>query len=539
MKKITFIVLFFSAILLTHNSNAQQEFQVTSLSHTESHSVDINYSLNGGLVSVSGSDQNGLSYIELQKLLINFGVEWSTSFFGADSMIDATAFTETPGRGLIIVAQVTESGVSTDPASDILILKTDEDGILQWSQLIDHYHSDKPRSVVSHPDSTIFIVSQSTTTLSPPFYNISLIRCDQLGNVIWSKSISNGDNEIPSKLILTSDDQLVLAGTQSSFAGGTSFFLSKIDTSGNYLWFNIYFTGVADTCYGLIQTNDGGYMLVGSGGLDGNDVVIIKTDQNGVLQLCHSYNLGFGSNRNIDKGIRIVNTSDGGYAISGETQIAGSALPFFFCIKTFQNLSVDWYNTYGFQKKNEFAALLQTPDNGFLMAGSRINPFTPKFRNLLVKTDSIGNTACLQTIVDLNDQVENPFPSTANPSTLNTVTSQIAYPLTVLVPVHSNDTACYLITAIESVTENTSFDIYPNPFSDMLTIELKDLNTSQSIEVRIADQLGRNQYSAVFTDVIKKSSVDLNLSSLSAGIYILNIYSADTPVQYKKIICYR
>ena len=48
-----------------------------------------------------------------------------------------------------------------------------------------------------------------------------------------------------------------------------------------------------DTCRSIIQTNDGGYLMVGTGGTNGQDIPIMKTDANGFLQFSRTCDLSF------------------------------------------------------------------------------------------------------------------------------------------------------------------------------------------------------------------------------------------------------
>lgn len=536
--KINSLFLYFSLFILFSGSIfAQEVFQITALTHTESKLVDMKFSLNGGTIALGQSIQTGTNYVELEKLFLNYSSQWSYSYYATDSVIRPAAITEAGDRGYIVAGQIIQAGTNADTASDILLFKTDENGQLIWSERIDHYYSDQPTSVLNSVNGSIYIASLATTTSLPPLYNISLIKCDSIGQTLWSKSIGGGGNKMPSSLILTSDDQLAMAGTSSNSSSGASFFLAKFDTSGNYSWFKTYVIGFEDTCHAVLQTNDGGYMLVGSGGLNGNDIILIKVDFNGTLQTARSYNLGFGSNKNIDKGIKVLNTSDGGYAIAGRSEQVASELPFFFIIKLSQNLVVEWYNTFGFQLKQDFASFLQTADHGYLISGSRRLIGMNGLRNVLVKTDSSGQTSCLQTIVDLTSQSESPFTSSVNPSSINTITSQTAFALSTSTPVYLSDTSCFVITNVADKLNSSPFRIYPNPFRNKINIYSPTIDLNRNLEILVLDQVGRSLFS---TDNLKSESgatIEINLPDIESGIYLLCVRQGGKIIQTKKIIC--
>jgi hypothetical protein len=70
-------------------------------------------------------------------------------------------------------------------------------------------------------------------------------------------------------------------------AAGVGFLLIKTDASGNMQWNQTYPGAIlTDAAYSVIQTNDGGYALTGntkSFGAGGYDIYFIKTDELGVV----------------------------------------------------------------------------------------------------------------------------------------------------------------------------------------------------------------------------------------------------------------
>ena len=77
---------------------------------------------------------------------------------------------------------------------------------------------------------------------------------------------------------------------------------------------------------------------------------------------------------------------------------------------------------------------------------------------------------------------------------------------------------------------------YPNPFNDVFTISFKPL-TSENIYITLYDLRGRIILNKKFTNPNTSFKQDLNLSSLTAGLYILNVRQGPANVS-KKIIKY-
>jgi hypothetical protein len=74
--------------------------------------------------------------------------------------------------------------------------------------------------------------------------------------------------------------------------------------------------------------------------------------------------------------------------------------------------------------------------------------------------------------------------------------------------------------------------LYPNPtISGRVTATSSRLsNTDQSVEVRVFDALGRRVWGDVM-DAIDGASLELDLSALSAGWYLVEIMTASGPLR--------
>jgi hypothetical protein len=115
----------------------------------------------------------------------------------------------------------------------------------------------------------------------------SIYKCDNNGTVIFEKSMNNSSSIVVSlsKTIPAIDGSVYIAGSISGQgAGGSDFFLMKMDSVGNTLWSKTYGSLLDETLFDLILGFDNSLILIGiTNGLSSinSDIFVVKTDLNG------------------------------------------------------------------------------------------------------------------------------------------------------------------------------------------------------------------------------------------------------------------
>jgi predicted secreted protein len=144
-----------------------------------------------------------------------------------------------------------------------------------------------------------------------------------------------------------------------------------------------------DVARSLIQTSDGGYLIGGdteSLGAGNKDFWLVKVDSAGN----HEWNQTYGG-LNADILFSLAATSDGGYILAGRTRSFGAGSADAWLVKIDASGNHEWNQTYGGPRIDVAHAVIQTTDGGYAIAG-----FTTSFgadgKDLwLVKTNSSGN----------------------------------------------------------------------------------------------------------------------------------------------------
>lgn len=206
----------------------------------------------------------------------------------------------------------------------------------------------------------------------------------------WNKTYGGTGNDKAWSVVQTRDGGYALAGeTNSSGAGLNDFWLVKTDAAGNMQWNRTYGGAGDDQALSLVQTSDGGYALFGntnSFGAGGVDFWLVKTDADGNMQ----WNKTYGGTGN-EYAASLVQASDGGYALLGDTWSYGAGRSDFWLIKTDAVGDAMWNKTYGGAGWDFALSLIQTGDGGYALAGFTVFSFFGYDGSWLIKTDADGN----------------------------------------------------------------------------------------------------------------------------------------------------
>lgn len=150
--------------------------------------------------------------------------------------------------------------------------------------------------------------------------------------MLWNKTYGGKSYDDLYSMVQTSDGGYALAGLTQSFGDGRDdFWLVKTDSSGNMLWNKTYGgAALAGSWFSMVQTSDGGYALAGDtwSPASGIQFWLVKTDSSGNVLWSNTYGTG--------TAYCMVQTRDGGYALAGETS-SGASEGDFMLVKTDSN----------------------------------------------------------------------------------------------------------------------------------------------------------------------------------------------------------
>jgi hypothetical protein len=262
------------------------------------------------------------------------------------------------------------------------LIKTDSYGDVEWNKTYSEVSF--VASVVQTQDGGFAMVAFGRIG------GLLLVKADSAGSTEWNKTYYSGEgDDSASSLIQTSDGGYAIVSTMAGVHKPTRYWLIKTNSYGNEIWDRGYGESGLDSAFSGIQTNDGGYAIVGKSGFD--DSLLIKTDSSGNMQWNQTYS-------GITQIQSMLQTADGAYTLAGSTD--DSAYDFWLA-RTDLLGNLQWNRTYGGAGDSYAESLIQTSDGGYALVGSTdldsSVPVAGGFDVWVVKTDSEGNMQWKQT----------------------------------------------------------------------------------------------------------------------------------------------
>jgi hypothetical protein len=162
------------------------------------------------------------------------------------------------------------------------------------------------------------------------------------------------------------------------------------------------------------QSDDGGFIIAGACVPDGMtsaiDVLLVKTDESGYIAWVKTFGREY-----VDEGLSVEQTFDGGFIIGGRALFVTGPLPAsnhqsdVWLLKTDAEGDTLWTRNYGGPGHDYCTSIRQTPDSGYILAGTRNagRSYPPECildyrrseseRAWLIKTDQNGDTLWTRT----------------------------------------------------------------------------------------------------------------------------------------------
>lgn len=267
----------------------------------------------------------------------------------------------------------------------------------QWQRTIGGTNHDQANCIIQTTDGG-YAIAGFTFSYAAGYEDIYITKISSIGTIQWTKTIGGSGNEIANSIIQTTDGGFAIGGWSSSFGSDyADFFIIKLDTNGTIQWTRNINRAAYDYACSIVQTTDGGYAISGvsaTGGVFSSDMFIVKLNSAGNLQWSKTYG---GSHD--EPAYSIIQTTDGGLAFAGYSNSFGP-YNLFNIIKTDSLGNIQWNRLIGESGTgSHIYSIIQIADGSFVLAGEFTPVGTGNYHMYIVKINSSGTILWTRTVV--------------------------------------------------------------------------------------------------------------------------------------------
>lgn len=203
-----------------------------------------------------------------------FGLGVFSRTYGGDGAEYGSCAVETADHGFLLLGKTHSYG---NGVYDVYLIKTDEMGNVIWTKTYGTPFDERGEDLKLTSDGGIIITGATVTDQNPyDNYDVYLIKTDAQGNVEWEKSYGYDNNDFGLSVIETDDSGFLVSGMSYNGAD-MDVYLIKTDNYGTELWSRTFGTTELDRGSDIIKAGDGNYLITGSL----NGTCLIKIDGSG------------------------------------------------------------------------------------------------------------------------------------------------------------------------------------------------------------------------------------------------------------------
>ncbi len=412
--------------------------------------------------------------------------------------------------------------------TDLFLIRTNALGDTLWTRIYGDTMESRALDVIQTNDGGFLLTGfcEHAATME----DFVLVKTNALGDTLWTRLFGGSLTDIAYCSKQTTDGGYITCGeTQSFGAGLEDVFLVKTGMNGDTLWTRTYGGSGNDVAYWVIQTPDGGYLLTGesnSASQGNTDVLLMKTDASGNIQWAKLYG-GAGQEYG-----NMVRQTASGYLIAGLTKSFGELNSDVYLLKTDLSGNLQWSKTFGFSHDDAGWSLDLTNDGGMAVCGwSRNNSAIEDM--LLIKTDSTASTVPC-TYPANTGTVNSPVAASGTPTFVRSGVRTGYYPLAV----KTGATVINLCpTGVGEISDENELQVFPNPTRGEFTVT-GNINAGM---LSVYNVLGKMVYSAApFSPFLAGGGtgkgISINLSSQPPGLYFITLSQNNTVIARAKVV---
>lgn len=486
-------------------------------------------------------------------------------FYHSSNALSFESVIQDPGNGLYLIGSAYDS--LTPPTIDLILIKTDDFGEPEWCKSYRNINGTYGTNLCLTYDGGLFLAGELNNSGNWMQNDLLFIKVDSLGTLEWTLTIDQQGYERVLSVYQLPDSGFIIGACTNGINFQEKMYLIKVDKSGNKVWSRLYGSSNDVELVSMKPTNDGGFALLGASATTPK-IILLKTDSLGLPQWDFMYDfVGSISTDAFD----LLQMPDSGFAICARLidndrhsviirtnpvgMVVWSKFYKYFELARLERGNENEYYVSGLRNNNVVLMKMDTagniiwnkfyqgtgsfypydfkrlPDSTFIFLGNGYN--TSSSGETLIKTGFEGDFGCSNPDSILVDSSFSPFFTTGITWSVPNDTSWI--------PIIFIDTAqiialpgC-LFTGIKTNEKENLFSdfvsIYPNPFTNVITFEFKE-NENNDKRIQIINILGQE----VENFRTNENKLTISTKTWSPGIFQCIVSSTQSILLSKTIL---
>ncbi|MCC7303430.1 MAG: hypothetical protein IT233_12395 [Bacteroidia bacterium] len=242
--------------------------------------------------------------------------------YGAWSHDKGNACVQTWDSGYVVVGSSSSYG---NGASGLYMLRLNKYGNFVWHRTFGEVNVDVGMSVVESTDSGIVCVGY-TNSYGSGGYDLWVLKTDKNGNFLWQKTYGGSNWDFGNWIAPAAGNGFIVTGSTQSFGQGNSdIWVLRLDQNGDTLWTRTYGGSDEEEGAEIIELSGGDFYLSGktkSFGSGGYDIISMKIGSGGDTTGGQGWHRIFGGNLD-DEGTAVTVTSTNELVTEGNTFSVG------------------------------------------------------------------------------------------------------------------------------------------------------------------------------------------------------------------------
>ncbi len=292
-----------------------------------------------------------------------YEVLWQKSFGGAK---DDAAYAVAPTKedGVIVAGACRSFGAGKD---DMCVVRFDAHGRVQWEKTFGKKRRDFANAIARTDDGNYLVAGTSRSYSEGGDYDLFLVKITPEGKKIWMRDIGGKEKDYATAVAATPDGGAIVAGATRSFGRGSyDFFVVRLDQNGKILWSKTYGGKHAEKARAIVPVSDG-YIVAGGTetyGKGDSDFYMIKIDRHGNKKWERTYG---GKKYDMLEGLCV--TRSGEIVAVGTTRSYKARKKGLFVMKTDDHGDAKWQKLFDF-KEHDYARAVACREGEIFVVGA-------------------------------------------------------------------------------------------------------------------------------------------------------------------------